>query len=209
MHIYNAQDTSCAQRSSLQKTPHITLTLKRSDSICIMSQAELPDDTYFLRRDSISSLRLTAQHSLFVKRAGGLLHPDILADLQERKSLAIADVACGNGIWAIEIAEQHPNAMVFGLDNSTVQFAPEWTWPHNTVLKTYDLFCPVPDHYVERFDVVHIRLMVGNLYDKDKDVVIDNLLRMVKPGGWLQWSSPLPASEEFISFPSSLSRTSP
>lgn len=145
-------------------------------------------ESYMLSRDSHASTRLTAQHFLLLKKSGWLLHPNIAAKVRGRSELEIADVACGNGIWAMEIAHEYPQARITAIDISPLQFPPAYTCPENVSLENHDIFQPMPDKYVGRFDVVHVRLIVGAVYSQDKAWVIENLLRLVKHGGYLQWT---------------------
>lgn len=43
----------------------------------------------------------------------------------------------------------------------------------------WNFFDPVPDKYVGRFDVVHVRLIVGAVIKKDKDPVVKNLVKLL------------------------------
>ncbi|KFA70371.1 hypothetical protein S40285_01750 [Stachybotrys chlorohalonatus IBT 40285] len=91
----------------------------------------------------------------------------------------VLDVGTGTGIWAIEFADEHPDADVIGVDLSPIQpdFVPpncqfevddiekEWTWS-------------------QPFDYIFSRMMVGSFSDWDGYVrqASDNLV----PGGWIE-----------------------
>ncbi|KAL8917659.1 MAG: hypothetical protein Q9172_005740 [Xanthocarpia lactea] len=50
-----------------------------------------------------------------------------------------------------------------------------------------DIFKPIPDELRGKYDVVHVGLLVF-VVDKDDPVpILDNLLALLKPGGYLQW----------------------
>jgi SAM-dependent methyltransferase len=49
------------------------------------------------------------------------------------------------------------------------------------------VFRPIPDELVEKYDVIHIRHFVCVVKDNDPAPLLQNLCRMLKPGGWLQW----------------------
>lgn len=51
----------------------------------------------------------------------------------------------------------------------------------------FDLLDEVPDHLQNKFDVLHVRLLLGAGPAVDKSVFIDCFSKMLKPGGWLQW----------------------
>ncbi|KAM0551162.1 hypothetical protein ACHAPJ_008504 [Fusarium lateritium] len=142
--------------------------------------------------DGDASLRLTQQHFLCTQLFGWLLHPRITAlwhvqQPQERKR--IVDVACGNAIWTMEVANSTigVNADVIGLDIKSDLFPEEdWT-PPNVKLGLWNIFEPPPKEYEESFDVVNIRLVFGAVSDGDPRPVLRNLMKLLKPGGSLQW----------------------
>ncbi|KIW82921.1 hypothetical protein Z517_02164 [Fonsecaea pedrosoi CBS 271.37] len=144
-------------------------------------------DPYIMSRDTVASGRLTAQHYLILRRLGWLLHPDIAARIRGLRGLEIADVACGNAIWSLEMAVNYPHARITGIDISPQQFPPQFTLPQNVALEIHDIFQPMPDRYVGRFDVVHVRLIMAAVYFQDKDWVMHNIVRLLKPGGFIQW----------------------
>ncbi|KIW86665.1 uncharacterized protein Z519_12720 [Cladophialophora bantiana CBS 173.52] len=152
-----------------------------------MAETTSQTDTYLLQRGIQGSCRLTAQHYLLTQRAGGLLHPAIANEIRSKKDLAIADAGCGNGIWAIEIAEKHPLAEVIGIDVSDAQFPAPWTCPDNCCFHKLDLMQPVDEAYISCFDLINVRLLAGPLNGSDFTPIIDNLFRMLKPNGWIQW----------------------
>ncbi|KIX00322.1 uncharacterized protein Z518_10461 [Rhinocladiella mackenziei CBS 650.93] len=145
-------------------------------------------DNYLFSRDSLATGRLTAQHFLILRRSGWHLHPDIAVKVHGRKKLTIADVACGNGIWALDMARDYPQAHFTGIDISPQQFPPKFTWPRNVTMETYDIFQPMPDRYIGRFDIVHVRFIMGAVYSQNKNWVLQNILKLLKPGGFIQWT---------------------
>lgn len=82
-------------------------------------------------------------------------------------------------IFAIQLAEERPDAKITGLDISDEQYPPAWTVPTNVSLDVWNFFDAVPDKYVGRFDVVHVRLIVGALIKKDKRPVVKNLVKLL------------------------------
>jgi 2-polyprenyl-3-methyl-5-hydroxy-6-metoxy-1,4-benzoquinol methylase len=150
-------------------------------------------DAYVMSRDTLASGRLTAQHFLLLRRLGWLLHPEIEAQMRVRKTFEVADVACGNGVWSLDMAQQFPQARITGIDISPQQFPVPSTWPANVSMELHDIFHPMPQRYVGRFDVVHVRLIMAAVYWQDKDWVIHNILNLLRPGGWIQWTdAPVP-----------------
>ena len=90
------------------------------------------------------------------------------------------DVGTGTGIWAMDIAEQYPSAVVTGVDLSPTQ--PAFV-PVNCVFEVDDVtqaWTYPPDH----FDFVHIREMFGSI--PDWDGFLQEAYRCTKPGGWVE-----------------------
>ncbi|KAK2060060.1 S-adenosyl-L-methionine-dependent methyltransferase [Colletotrichum caudatum] len=92
----------------------------------------------------------------------------------------VLDVGTGTGIWAIDFADQFPNAEVTGTDISPIQ--PGWV-PANLRFVIDDFLLDWT--YAENhFDFIHMRQLYGsvpswvNLYK--------SAYRTLKPGGWLQ-----------------------
>lgn len=144
-------------------------------------------NTYLLPRDSSESSRLSAQHYTLVRRQGWLLHPKVEDAISGLDSPQIADVACGTGIWAVEVAEKWPKAFVTGLDISKAQFPPEWTLPANIRLDTLDLLGEIGSEYHSKFDVVHVRLLLTAGPLTDPRNWTKAFSKLLKPGGYLQW----------------------
>lgn len=144
-------------------------------------------DTYILSRGGLASARLTTQHYVLTERQGWMIHPQVQKSLQGKKNIKFLDLATGNGVWAINISKEYPDAEVIGLDISSKQFPPAFTLPKNVSFDIYNIFDPVPEQYRNCFDLIHIRLIVGAIYSSDKDALLSNLKSMLKPGGYLQW----------------------
>lgn len=101
--------------------------------------------------------RLELQHRAMFIASGGRLFHSPLTNLQN-----VLDLGTGVGIWAIDVADAHPEAIVTGIDLSPIQptLAPpnvkweiddaedDWTWP--------------PDH----FDLIYSQFMLsGSIAD--------------------------------------------
>lgn len=146
-----------------------------------------PPSTYVLPRDQIESTRLNAQHYALIQRKGWLLHPKVEEAISAIDTPQICEVACGTGVWTLEVAEKFPRTFVTGLDISAAPFPPEWTWPTNSTLGTLDLLGDVPPEYLGKFDVLHCRLLLGAGPKVNSRVFVDAFAKLLKPGGWLQW----------------------
>jgi SAM-dependent methyltransferase len=92
----------------------------------------------------------------------------------------ILDVGTGTGIWAIDMADQYPSAVVTGVDLSPTQ--PAFV-PPNCVFEVDDVteqWTYTPKH----FDFVHVRDMFGSV--PDWDAFLREVYRCTKPGGWVE-----------------------
>ncbi|MCJ1353415.1 MAG: hypothetical protein MMC33_003401 [Icmadophila ericetorum] len=138
---------------------------------------------YFLGRDFSASIRLYFQYWMWRRQLGYLLNPLIpLTD-----DMKVADIACGTGIWLIDLAKEAPHVQCDGFDISDAQF-PHRNWiPRNVTLDTLDVLKPVPESLQGKYDVVHVGLVVLVVENGDPLPLLDNLLTLLKPGGYLQW----------------------
>ena len=86
------------------------------------------------------------------------------------------------------MAQQLPaSTQLDGLDISFGQMPPREWLPRNVNLRLADVFRPPTEDMIEKYDVIHIRHFVCVVKENDPAPLLKNLLRMLKPGGWLQW----------------------
>lgn len=138
---------------------------------------------YMLGRSHAAASRLNFQHYLWKESLHFNLHPSIPVPNKAR----IADVATGTAIWPIDVAREHLTAQLDGFDINISQAPPkQWLSP-NITLKTWDIFDDVPEQMVGMYDVVHVRLLVLVVQKSDPRSILRNLIRMLKPGGYIQW----------------------
>jgi chemotaxis methyl-accepting protein methylase len=50
-----------------------------------------------------------------------------------------------------------------------------------------DLLEDVPNEFLGRFDLVHVILLVMVLNESNTPSIVQKLMKMLKPGGYLQW----------------------
>ncbi|KAF7925381.1 uncharacterized protein EAE97_010462 [Botrytis byssoidea] len=144
-------------------------------------------EEYVLERSLLGSSRLYVQYWLWQRLLGHLLHPSIPI----KQDIKIADIACGTGIWLIdlakELAKSKTNAQLDGFDISTNQYPHSALLPPNVKLDILDIFKPVPERLRGQYDVVHISLLCVVIPGGDPRHVLDNVLTLLRPGGYIQW----------------------
>ena len=95
--------------------------------------------------------------------------------------------------WLLSLASDLPqtrqNSIFFaGFDISPKHFPAPENLPANTRLDVLDAFADeLPEHLIGVFDVVHVRMFFAVVKNNDPGPLIRNAVRMLKPGGYLQW----------------------
>ncbi|KAK0636120.1 S-adenosyl-L-methionine-dependent methyltransferase [Bombardia bombarda] len=131
---------------------------------------------YLLPNDQQEQDRLDLQHALFVITTHGKLFIAPLADDVKN----ILDIATGTGVWAIEMAQQYPNAQILGTDLSPIQ--PLYV-PPNCRFEIDDS----EDEWTFRtkFDYIHGRALATCF--KEPSAVIKEAYSALTPGGYLEF----------------------
>ncbi|KAK6523654.1 hypothetical protein TWF281_001633 [Arthrobotrys megalospora] len=130
---------------------------------------------YFIPNDDVQQEQLDLFHHVFLLRLQGKL---FLAPIENPQK--IMDVGTGTGIWAIQVAEDFPEAAVMGNDVSPIQ--PNWV-PPNVSFEVDDFNEPwlqTPESY----DFIHSRdchAAVSNWPE-----FVKNAFHILKPGGWYE-----------------------
>ncbi|OTB07440.1 hypothetical protein M426DRAFT_318119 [Hypoxylon sp. CI-4A] len=166
--------------------------------------------TYWLApaRNFRTSARLHLQHRLCQNTLGYLLEPRVYSSVEQSattKQLKIADLACGNGAWVLdlnrELSGKGISAQFDGYDINPVNFPSSAFIPQSITFKKLDILAkPLPDELVGAYDIVHIRAFVSIIVNEDTKPLLSTALAMLKPGGWIQWEEM--RAEFFIAAPS-------
>ena len=94
----------------------------------------------------------------------------------------------GTGIWLFEVSKTLPSTCSFrGYDISSDQFPERSSWPENVSLQVHSILNPFPQEEQGTYDIVAVRLLVTALADIEWSIAIQNLVALLKPGGYLQW----------------------
>ncbi|KAA8620669.1 hypothetical protein SMACR_12884 [Sordaria macrospora] len=116
-------------------------------------------------------------HHAILVHMGGKLY---FSPLEQKKVQKVLDIATGAGLWAVDFADEFPNAEVIGTDVTPIQpsWVPpnvqfeiedcnqQWTWPANT------------------FDFINLRNLMGVV--DDWNALYRNAYRVAKPGGYVE-----------------------
>ncbi|KAJ3524446.1 hypothetical protein NM208_g12058 [Fusarium decemcellulare] len=101
----------------------------------------------------------------------------------------VLDIGTGTGIWAIDFADEFPEAEVTGTDISPVQ--PSWV-PPNVKFEIED--CTQEWTFDSNsIDYVHMRYLVGSIVDWT--ALFKESFRVCKPGGWVESYEGIPKME--------------
>jgi 2-polyprenyl-3-methyl-5-hydroxy-6-metoxy-1,4-benzoquinol methylase len=118
-------------------------------------------------------------------RAFTILLDDHLALAPVEDAKRVLDIATGTGIWAIQFAQQHPNAEVVGTDLSAIQ--PVGLVP-NCSFVVENAEADNWTKVTQTFDYIHMRAVVGGLASPEK--VARHCFEHLEPGGWVEFQDP-------------------
>lgn len=132
----------------------------------------------------MASARLHLQHFFCVLSLGYHLHPDI----PHKENVRVADIGCGTGIWAFEVARTLPHGgKVDAYDLNLAQCPPKEWWPENVAFAELDILKPWPEYLIGTYDVVNIRHFICVVAGNDPLTLLSPLLKLLRPGGYLKW----------------------
>ncbi|KAI7849785.1 S-adenosyl-L-methionine-dependent methyltransferase [Circinella umbellata] len=101
------------------------------------------------------------------------------------KPTTIVDIGTANGIWAIEMAAEHFNARVIGIDIKPPTTHQQVTGPKNLSYVEADINDPLPLEDAS-VDFIFQRSM-GTVIRKDKwNHILEEMFRILKPGGYIE-----------------------
>ncbi|KAJ5371869.1 hypothetical protein N7517_003875 [Penicillium concentricum] len=138
---------------------------------------------YMLGRGHAAACRLNLQFYLWKESLQFNIHPSIFIPANP----VIADIGTGTAIWLLDVAHSLPTATLDGYDIDLSNTPPTQWLPKRLILHEWNLFDPVPEHLVGTYDIVHLRLLILVVQNSDPVPIIQNVARLLKPGGYIQW----------------------
>ncbi|CAG8663836.1 5829_t:CDS:2, partial [Gigaspora rosea] len=97
--------------------------------------------------------------------------------------LMVLDVGCGFGTWLFDMSSDFKDCQYVGVDKTPQQFIANK--PKNVEFVTADVTDGLPFND-ESFDFIHIRNLVFDLRDKQWDSLVQECVRILKPGGYIE-----------------------
>jgi len=138
--------------------------------------------SYYMPNDDVENDRLDLQHHLMTIMYDDQLY--VCPAGKDKPLSSVLDAGCGTGIWAIDVADANPQAMVVGVDLSPIQ---PRDVPTNLEFIVDDLeeeWAPNKD-----FDFINMRYLIGSIKDWPK--LISQAFQHLTPGGYLEVSDPM------------------
>ncbi|KAF9881020.1 methyltransferase domain-containing protein [Colletotrichum karsti] len=141
--------------------------------------------------------------NIWTPLTGTLLPPTILKSLLSKERPRVADIGTGSGVWLTSLTDILPvRAELIGFDLDPRKFPPRPPTPPipppplspplrpvqpSLDFRVHDVRELFPEDLRGTFDLVHVRLLALGLTTADWDVIVKNLVALLRPGGWLLW----------------------
>ncbi|CAG7565211.1 unnamed protein product [Fusarium equiseti] len=175
--VLDDNDSSCGSdvASSTQSISSSILSYRHENG---RTYHRFKEGKYHLPNDEIENERLDLQHHLFLLTLDhklGLAPPN----KADSKVKHVLDLGTGTGIWAIDFADEHPEAEVIGIDLSPIQ--PNFV-PPNVRFIVDDI--DEEWNYADSFDYIHSRMMALSI--KDWEEYIRKIFKALSPGGYIE-----------------------
>jgi len=135
------------------------------------------DGKYAYPNDEPENDRLDLQHHVFALTLHGKLFSAPIP--KEHTFHRVLDAGTGTGIWAIDFADEHPEAQVIGVDLSPIQ--PKFV-PPNVLFEIDDL--EETWNFSKPFDFIFARMTVQFFGNPSR--FFEQAFANLTPGGWIE-----------------------
>ncbi|MEO6890016.1 MAG: class I SAM-dependent methyltransferase [Ktedonobacteraceae bacterium] len=134
-----------------------------------------------------------AQELLLERRVSELLGGALPGELDLSRVRRVLDVGCGVGGWVYEMAWRHPDVQLIGIDKRAyfIEQALGYVWGgiSNVIYLVQDaLHLEGAPFEPESFDLVHMRLLGGEIVAQDYPPLLRALAVLCRPGGLIAWT---------------------
>ncbi|PKK72775.1 S-adenosyl-L-methionine-dependent methyltransferase [Rhizophagus irregularis] len=137
---------------------------------------------YFMPNDEQEISRLEMSY-LLVKYLWQNNFSSPIHEKLTNENMRVIDIGCGTGKWSLEMAEMYPKVTFIGIDISTV--FPTETKFSNVTFFLANVLDGLPFEK-NTFDFVFQRFLTSSYTNKQWEKVINELIRILKPGGYLE-----------------------
>ncbi|KAL1922998.1 uncharacterized protein VTP21DRAFT_9374 [Calcarisporiella thermophila] len=138
---------------------------------------------YMLPHDELEIDRLQMQHYIFRYLFQGNFSAPV-HDLL-RSGATVLDAGCGPGSWTMEMATEFSKTMFIGID--IANSFPTAIVPPNCTFRITNMVEPLPFENAT-FDFIYMRSMALAFTKEQWPLVLSELMRVLKPGGYLEWT---------------------
>ncbi|SJK99571.1 uncharacterized protein ARMOST_02879 [Armillaria ostoyae] len=140
-----------------------------------------PDVHYVLPSDALEKQRLELQHAI-VRRAlcDG---KSVLAPIVLKPGDRVLDSGTGSA-WVLSLAEEVPSSVSLTAIDIQSKIFPE-SFPPNVVFLLHSV-TDLPSQWTDTYSLVNQRFLIGALTGPQWEVALEELHRVVAPGGWVQ-----------------------
>ncbi|KAK0216774.1 S-adenosyl-L-methionine-dependent methyltransferase [Armillaria nabsnona] len=141
-----------------------------------------PDVHYVLPSDALEKQRLELQHAL-VRRTlcDG---KTVLAPIILKPGDKVLDSGTGSGAWVLSLAEEVPSSVSLTAIDIQSKIFPE-SFPPNVEFLLHSV-TDLPSQWTDTFSLVNQRFLTGALTGPQWEVSLEELRRVIAPGGWVQ-----------------------
>jgi len=156
-------------------------------NMSIQRESSQDDSGYFIDQDTgAEAARLIDQDQMITRNMGGLFP----AELDLSSTEVVLDVACGPGGWAREVAQRYPEMQVVGIDihQPMIRYARAFARVQrlgNLSFRVMDALHPLAFTDAS-FEGVNARFLMGFLSRSTWPVLVQELARVTRPGGWIR-----------------------
>ncbi|CAG8562289.1 7556_t:CDS:2, partial [Scutellospora calospora] len=137
---------------------------------------------YPLPNDDEEINRLQTQHYLF-RYAWGGNYSSPVEEILRAGGAHVLDIGCGPATWVLEMASEYTSTSFIGIDFSLV--FPTNIKPRNVQFYHMNILDGLPFED-NTFDFVYQRFMGLALTEKQWPMLLTELVRVTKPGGWIE-----------------------